>query len=109
MAIMVEYDSNTPHFEEEPDKVVTHLSKMKDPGEWKNQDLGTGAGNNSVDVTVKGPSTDAIRSTVTKVENKMKSIKGVADVNSDLSQTYDQYEIKVIKIKQQIKVFQLHN
>ena len=48
-----------------------------------------------MDVTVKGPSTDAIRSTVTKVENKMKSIKGVADVNSDLSQTYDQYEIKV--------------
>ena len=29
MAIMVEYDSDTPHFEEEPDKVVTHLSKMK--------------------------------------------------------------------------------
>ena len=48
-----------------------------------------------MDVTVKGPSTDAIRSTVTKVENKMKSIKGVADVNSDLSQTYDRYEIKV--------------
>ena len=95
MAIMVEYDSDTPHFEEEPDKVVTHLSKMKNPGKWKNQDLGTGAGNNSVDVTVKGSSTDAIRSTVTKVENKMKSIKGVADVNSDLSQTYDQYEIKV--------------
>ncbi len=24
------------------------------PGEWKNQDLGTGAGNKSVEVTVKG-------------------------------------------------------
>ena len=47
-----------------------------------------------MDVTVKGPSTDAIRSTVTKVENKMKSIKGVADVNSDLSQTYDHMKSK---------------
>ena len=27
MAIMVEYDKDTPNFEEEPDKVISHLSK----------------------------------------------------------------------------------
>lgn len=95
MAIMIEYDKNTPNFEEEPDKVISHLSKMKDPGEWKNQDMGTGAGNDSIEVTVKGPSTDAIKNTVAKVEREMKSVNGIANIKSDLSQTYDQYEIKV--------------
>lgn len=27
MAIMLEYDKDTPNFEEEPDKVISHLSK----------------------------------------------------------------------------------
>ncbi|MDM7882365.1 efflux RND transporter permease subunit [Staphylococcus borealis] len=95
MAIMVEYDKDTPNFEEEPDKVISHLSKMNQPGEWKNQDMGTGSGNDSVEVTVKGPSTNAIKDTVAKVEKEMKSVSGITNVKSDLSQTYDQYEIKV--------------
>ncbi|MDN8760577.1 hypothetical protein Q0M59_19590, partial [Staphylococcus aureus] len=49
-----------------------HLSKMNQPGEWKNQDMGTGSGNDSVEVTVKGPSTNAIKDTVAKVEKEMK-------------------------------------
>ncbi|MCI2933638.1 efflux RND transporter permease subunit [Staphylococcus haemolyticus] len=95
MAIMVEYDKVTPNFEEEPDKVISHLSKMNQPGEWKNQDMGNGSGNDLVEVTVKGPSTNAIKDTVAKVEQKMKSVNGITNVKSDLSQTYDQYEIKV--------------
>lgn len=27
---------------------------MNQPGEWKNQDMGNGSGNDSVEVTVKG-------------------------------------------------------
>lgn len=68
---------------------------MNQPGEWKNQDMGNGSGNDSVEVTVKGPSTNAIKDTVAKVEQKMKSVNGITNVKSDLSQTYDQYEIKV--------------
>ncbi len=48
---------------------------------------------------------DAIKSTVKDIEQKMKQVKGLANVKSDLSQTYDQYEIKVIKIKRQKMVF----
>ncbi|PZK16511.1 multidrug transporter [Staphylococcus aureus] len=95
MAIMVEYDNDTPNFDVEADKVIKHVDGFKHPGEWKNQDLGTGAGNKSVEVTVKGPSMDAIKSTVKDIEQKMKQVKGLANVKSDLSQTYDQYEIKV--------------
>ena len=57
--------------------------------------MGNGSGNDSVEVTVKGPSTNAIKDTVAKVEQKMKSVNGITNVKSDLSQTYDQYEIKV--------------
>ena len=53
LAIMVKYKSDTPNFDEEPDKVLKHIYQFKQPGEWKNQDLGTGAGNDSVEVTVK--------------------------------------------------------
>lgn len=95
MAIMVEYDNDTPNFDVEADKVIKHVDGFKHPGEWKNQDLGTGAGNKSLEVTVKGPSMDAIKSTVKDIEQKMKQVKGLANVKSDLSQTYDQYEIKV--------------
>lgn len=95
MAIMVEYDNDTPNFDVEADKVIKHVDSFKHPGEWKNQDLGTGAGNKSVEVTVKGPSTDAIKSTVQHIEREMKRVKGLANVKSDLSQTYDQFEIKI--------------
>ncbi len=95
MALMVDYDKDTPNFEEEPDKVLKHVDSFKHPGQWKNQDLGTGAGNDSIEVTVKGPSTDAIKGTVHKIESTMKDVKGINNVKSDLSQTYDQYEVKV--------------
>lgn len=95
MAIMIKYQSDTPNFDEEPDKVLKHIETFKQPGEWKNQDLGTGAGNNSVEVTVKGPNTSAMKDTVNRVEKLMTDIKGITNVKSDLSQTYDQYEIKV--------------
>ena len=35
MAIMVKYDSNTPHFDEEPDKVLKHIETFKQPGDGK--------------------------------------------------------------------------
>ncbi|SUL94923.1 AcrB/AcrD/AcrF family protein [Staphylococcus caprae] len=44
---------------------------------------------------MKGPSTDDIKGTIEKVEKTMKDIDGIANVKSDLTQTYDQYEIKV--------------
>lgn len=95
MAIMIKYQSDTPNFDEESDKVLKHIETFKQPGEWKNQDLGTGAGNNSVEVTVKGPNTSAMKNTVNRVEKMMTDIKGITNVKSDLSQTYDQYEIKI--------------
>ena len=48
LALMVEYDSDTPHFDEEPDKVLNHIKHYHHPGEWSNQDMGTGGTNNKL-------------------------------------------------------------
>lgn len=95
MAIMVEYDKDTPNFDEEPDKVLADLEDYDHPGDWNNQDLGTGSSNDNVEVRVTGPSTKAISGTVNKVEDMMKEKDGIARVKSDLSQTYEQYDVKV--------------
>lgn len=94
-AIMVEYDDNTPNFEEEPDKVLKHIEKYNHPGEWGNQDMGTGKDNNALEIAVTGPSLDAIEGTVKRVEDEMKGVEGLANVKSDLTQTYEQFNIKV--------------
>lgn len=95
MAIMVEYESNTPNFDEEPDKVLNHIETYQHPGDWANQDMSGGGTNNELEVSVTGPSLDAIKDTVNKVENDMKDIEGMANVKSDLTKTYEQYNIKV--------------
>lgn len=95
MAVMIEYDKNTPNFEEEPDKVLKHIATFKQEGEWKNLDMGTGAGNNSIEVKVSGPSAEAIKGTVKKIQNEMKDTKGIVNVKSDLSEVYQQYSVDV--------------
>ncbi|WP_460374264.1 hypothetical protein, partial [Staphylococcus aureus] len=64
MAIMVEYDNDPTNFDVEADKVIKHADGFNHPREWKNQDLGTGAGKKTVEVTVKSPSMYEIKSTV---------------------------------------------
>lgn len=99
MAVMIEYDKNTPNFEAEPDKVLKHIASFKQDGTWKNLDMGTGAGNNSIDVKVSGPSADDIKGTVQKVEKDMKATSGIVNVKSDLSEVYQQYTVDVDKNK----------
>lgn len=95
LALMVQYDSNTPNFDKEPDKVLKHISKYDSPGEWGNQDMGTGGSNNKIEIDVTGPSLAKIKDTVNKIESSMKKENGIANVKSDLSQTYEQYNVKV--------------
>ncbi|MCG7338278.1 efflux RND transporter permease subunit [Staphylococcus sp. ACRSN] len=95
LALMVEYDSNTPNFDKEPDKVLKHIKHYHHPGEWSNQDMGTGGSNNKLEITVTGPSLEAIKGTVKSIEHEMEHTKGLANVKSDLTETYEQYNVKV--------------
>ncbi|MCU5745170.1 efflux RND transporter permease subunit [Staphylococcus sp. SQ8-PEA] len=95
LALMVEYDKNTPNFDEEPDKVLHHVDKFKHPGSWNNQDLGTGGDNNTIKVKVQGETLGEINDTAKKVEHLMKKNSALTNVKSDLTQTYQEYQIHV--------------
>ncbi|ARJ50415.1 efflux RND transporter permease subunit [Staphylococcus lutrae] len=95
MAMMVKYDSDTPNFKTEPERVLRHIKTYHHDGEWKNLDLGTGVASNTLNVEVTGPSTAAIENTVRTIEQKMSKIAGLTNVKSDLTETYAQYEVKV--------------
>ncbi|AKS66486.1 efflux RND transporter permease subunit [Staphylococcus coagulans] len=95
MAMMVKYDTHTPNFKEEPDRVLNHIKTYHHPGDWKNLDMGTGGKSNTLEVQVTGPSTEEIEGTVKAVEKKMGKVSGLTNVKSDLTETYDQYEVQV--------------
>lgn len=95
MALMVEYDSDTPNFDQEPERVLKHIKTYHHDGEWKNLDMGTGATSNTLNVEVTGPSTVAIEDTVKAIQEKMSNVSGLTNVKSDLTETYQQYEVKV--------------
>ncbi|GGB08115.1 efflux RND transporter permease subunit [Macrococcus hajekii] len=95
MAMMVEYDKDTPNWDDEAEKVLDKVATYKHPGTWKNQDFATGGASNTVAVSVVGPSTEAIRSTVKEVENVMKKQKALSNISSSLSKNYEEYTIKV--------------
>ncbi len=95
MALMVEYDSDTPNFDQEPERVLKHIKTYHHDGEWKNLDMGTGATSNTLNVEVTGPSTTAIEGTVKAIQEKMSQVSGLTNVKSDLTETYQQYEVKV--------------
>ncbi|TDM14137.1 efflux RND transporter permease subunit [Macrococcus bovicus] len=95
MAMMVEYDKDTPNWDDEAEKVLNKIATFKHPGSWKNQDFATGGTSNTVSVSVVGPTTDAIRETVKEVEDVMKEQKTLSNVDSSLASSYEEYTIKV--------------
>lgn len=95
MALMVQYDTKTPKFDEEPQRVLKHIATYKHPGDWKNLDMSTGVSSNEVTVQVTGPSPERIEGTVAKVEKEMQKLDGLTNVKSDLAKTYEQFKVKV--------------
>lgn len=95
MAMMVEYDKDTPNWDAEAEKVLNKIVTFKHPGSWKNQDFATGGASNTVSVSVVGPTTGAIRETVKEVEDVMKKQKTLSNIDSSLASSYEEYTIKV--------------
>ncbi|MGK9044524.1 efflux RND transporter permease subunit [Mammaliicoccus vitulinus] len=99
MALMVKYDKDTPNWDNVGKDVMDHIGAFNHKGEWKQQDFSTGGTANEVSVKVSGPTTDAIEGTVKDVEKEMKKVKGVENVSSNLSESYEQYDVKVDQSK----------
>ena len=95
MALMVQYDTKTPNFDEEPERVLDYIKTFKHPGDWKNLDMSTGATSNELNVQVTGPSPERLEDTVNKITKMMQNIDGLTNVKADLAETYEQYQVKV--------------
>ncbi|MCS4486007.1 efflux RND transporter permease subunit [Staphylococcus americanisciuri] len=95
MALMVQYDTETPNFDKEPQRVLNYIKTLKHPGDWKNLDMSTGATSNELNVQVSGPSPERLEDTVDKVTKMMQDVDGLTNVKSDLAETYEQYQVKV--------------
>nr|WP_243894067.1 efflux RND transporter permease subunit [Mammaliicoccus vitulinus] len=95
MALMVKYDKDTPDWDNVGKDVMDHIGAFNHKGEWKQQDFSTGGTANEVSVKVSGPTTNALEGTVKDVEKEMKKVKGVENVSSNLSESYEQFDVKV--------------
>ena len=87
----VQYDEDTPNFDKEKDRVVKALQDKASKGEWKSQDFSSAGASNTVTYYVYGDKASDIEGTVKDVENILKDEKNLKNVNTSLSEKYDEY------------------
>ncbi|AMM96475.1 efflux RND transporter permease subunit [Bacillus pumilus] len=87
----VQYDDDTPNFDKEKDKVTKALQDKTSKGEWKSQDFSSAGASNTVTYYVYGDKVSDIEGTVKDVENILKDEKNLKNVNTSLSEKYDEY------------------
>ncbi|MFF2482556.1 efflux RND transporter permease subunit [Paenibacillus sp. NPDC058071] len=88
------YDDKFSGFSEEKDKVIELLRQLEGKGEWKQQDfMGGGLGGSSVSMLVYGPDMKSLQPLVDELETKLKDNKDLTNVDSSLSETFEQYRI----------------
>ncbi|WP_369901616.1 efflux RND transporter permease subunit [Bacillus manliponensis] len=88
----VQYDDDTKNFDKEKEKVIKDLQKMAAKGEWKSQDF-TSSGSNELKLFVYGDSIEDIKPVVTDIQDIMKKDKTLKDIDSSISETYDEYTL----------------
>lgn len=89
----VQYEDDTKNFEKEKEQVIKDLQKMAGKGEWKSQDFSSSSGNNEMKLFVYGDSLEDIQPVVTDIQEIMKKDNTLKDIDSSISQTYDEYTL----------------
>jgi hydrophobic/amphiphilic exporter-1 (mainly G- bacteria), HAE1 family len=89
----VEYDSETPNFSEEGEKVIELLQKDTEKGEWATQDFSGMGSSGALTVQVYGESMKEIEPIVKEVEKVMKDQDSLKNVESSISESYDEYTL----------------
>ncbi|RDI42299.1 efflux RND transporter permease subunit [Falsibacillus pallidus] len=91
----VSYKDDTPDFEKEKEKVIKDLQKTTDIGTWESQSFGGGGASNKISLYVYGENMKEIEPVVNKGEKAMKGLKDFKNVDSSMSETYDEYTLSV--------------
>ncbi|MCD7035902.1 efflux RND transporter permease subunit [Metabacillus sp. GX 13764] len=89
----VNYEDNTKNFDNEKDKVLKDLNAKAKGGVWGFQDVSSSGSSSQTTVNVYGDSLNEIQPTVSKIEELMKKQKDLTNIDSSVSESYDQYSI----------------
>jgi HAE1 family hydrophobic/amphiphilic exporter-1 len=95
MLFIVKYREDTSDFKRKKDEVLRDLRAIATKGDWAFQDVHGAAGNNKLTLYVYGDHMNEIQSTVSKIVKEMKNDDGLTDVDSSLSEAYDQFTLSV--------------
>ncbi|CAM4272115.1 HAE1 family hydrophobic/amphiphilic exporter-1 [Paenibacillus endophyticus] len=88
------YDEDYKDFNAEKEKIIPLLQELGGKGEWKQQDFtGGGLGGSGVSMLVFGPDMKSLQPVVDDLTKKLADNKNVKNIDSSLSETYDQYRI----------------
>ena len=89
----VEYDEDTENFTEEKEKVIAELQKTVEEGEWSSQNFSASAGSNELVLFVYGEKLEDIVPIVDDLKNIMGSHSELKNVDSSISEAYDEYTL----------------
>jgi HAE1 family hydrophobic/amphiphilic exporter-1 len=88
----VEYEDDTQNFAEEKEKVMEDLkATAKGGGEWASQDFTSTGASNAITMYVYGNNMEDIEPVVKEVQEIMESNDSLKNVESSMSETYDEY------------------
>ncbi|MDC3424050.1 efflux RND transporter permease subunit [Aquibacillus sp. 3ASR75-11] len=88
----IEYDDDYENFSEESSTVIDQLNKDTDKGEWGTLDF-TSTGGSGLELFVYGDSTEEIQAAVDKILPIMEGKEDLDNIESSLSDSYDQYTL----------------
>ncbi|WP_108671859.1 efflux RND transporter permease subunit [Peribacillus acanthi] len=89
----VGYETDTPNFTEEGEKVIDLLQKDTNKGEWATVDFSGMGSSGALTIQVYGDSMKDIEPLVKEVEKVMKDVDSLKNVKSSISDTYEEYTL----------------
>lgn len=86
------YDKDTENFGDKKETVIKDLTELDSPGTWKQQEF-TSTSSNETTLFVYGNSQKDIEPVIDDIQNIMKKNKDLKDVDTSLSDAYEQYTL----------------
>ncbi|RRN67576.1 efflux RND transporter permease subunit [Peribacillus simplex] len=86
------YDEDTENFGDKKEKVIKDLTSLNSPGTWKQQEF-TSTSSNETTLYVYGNTQKEIEPVIDDIKNIMKKNKDLKDVDTSLSDAYEQYTL----------------
>lgn len=89
------FDDDTKNFDDVQDEITNYIEGLDQSGKWINQNFSMSMSNNELSYTVYGDDMDKIEKTVADIENIMKESGNLKDVDTSLSERFDEFTLRV--------------